>query len=96
MSWPVNIPQPRHAHDCPGCCLAISRRMFFWIFPVEVFGSSQNSKRLGTLYRARRSRANSASVSASTSDFLSVTKATGTSPQRSSGIPTTALSTTEG
>ena len=75
----------------------MSRRTFFWIFPVEVFGRSLNTKRLGTLYLARRSRTKSASAVASTSpDFLSMTKATGTSPQRSSGIPTTALSTTEG
>jgi acyl-CoA dehydrogenase len=76
--------------------LARSRRTVFWILPVDVLGSSPNSKRLGTLYRASRSLAYSVSAPASTSSFRSATKATGTSPQRSCGIPTTALSTTEG
>src|SRR4029077_10731590 len=92
---PLEDGDVRLAHEVPKRSLAMSRRIFFWILPVEVFGRSANSIRLGTLYRARRSRAYPASASASTS-ARSVTEATGPSPPRSSGPPTTALSTTAG
>src|SRR5271154_130141 len=34
------------AHELSFSSLARSRRMFFWILPVDVLGSSPNSKRL--------------------------------------------------
>ena len=69
----------------------------FWIFPVDVFGSSQNSTFLGTLKLARVSlqkEINSFSVTCLSLTFS--INAHGTSPHLSSGLATTAAIDTEG
>jgi hypothetical protein len=61
------------------------RNIYFWILPVEVFGSSSmNVKRCGTLKCARASRVKSLNSASDTdASDLKTTNASGTSPQRS-------------
>ena len=69
----------------------------FWIFPVDVLGSSQNSIFFGTLNLAKVSLQKS--INSFSVIGLSLTasiKAQGTSPHFSSGLATTAAIETEG
>jgi hypothetical protein len=77
--------------------LALSRRTNFWIFPVDVFGSSQNTTFFGALKRARccwQCAMSSASVTAAPG-FVS-TNAHAVSPHLGSGCATTAAASTAG
>src|SRR2546425_6765622 len=62
--------------------------MYFWIFPVDVFGSSfTKSIRLGHLNPARRSRQYACKVSVlNAASGFRTTKAFGTSPKRWCGL----------
>src|SRR4029077_20045849 len=66
------------------------------ILPTSVRGiSSTRRNATGTLYGTRCSRHNATSASSATSSSVT-TYATGTSPRRSSGSPTTPASRTDG
>ena len=96
-------PDPEHAAppSQPMCrsrsLQARLRSTYFWILPVEVFGSSPKVTDFGALNRASR-RADVLEMSSwvALAPSFSVTYAAGTSPQRSSGIPMTATSSTAG
>ena len=49
LLWQANPARSRGDHSIAEADLAISRRANFWILPVEVLGSTQNSMNLGTL-----------------------------------------------
>src|SRR6185312_3569789 len=86
------------ARHCLYPTRARSRSSYFWILPVEVFGSGPNTTRRGHLKCAIRSRQKammSASVTLPAPGF-NVTKACGVSPHFSSGAATTAASITDG
>ena len=69
----------------------------FWIFPVEVFGSSQNSIFFGTLNLAKVSLQKSInSFSVTGLSLIDSINAQGTSPHFSSGFATTAAIDTDG
>ena len=48
-SWQADRVRSLGDHSIAEADLAISRRANFWILPVEVLGSTQNSMNLGTL-----------------------------------------------
>src|SRR6185503_1214026 len=76
---------------------ALSRSRNFWILPVEVLGSSQNTTARGVLNLARWPRQNSIiSFSDTWAPALSSTKAYGVSPHFWSGLATTAAASTAG
>ena len=77
---------------------ACSRRTYFWIFPVEVFGSGPNATARGTLKCARCSRhhAMMSPLVIGAASGLRVTNAQGVSPHFGSGFATTAASMTPG
>src|SRR5207237_452805 len=82
----------RVAHDA--ISLARSRSAYFWILPVEVFGSGPNTTLFGTLKCARlaRQKAMISATATSPASGFSVIKAQGVSPHFSSGFATTAAS----
>src|SRR5712691_12857334 len=78
-------------------CHSFSRSSNFLILPVEVLGRSQNSTAFGHLKCAMCWRQKAIMSSAvGCIPALRTTKALGTSPQRSSGMATTATSCTAG
>ena len=68
----------------------------FWIFPVEVFGKSQNTTFLGSLNPAKVSLQKSIiSFSVAGLSLINSTNAQGVSPHFSSGLATTAAKDTD-
>src|SRR5207302_369406 len=76
---------------------ACSRRMNFWILPVDVFGSAVKITLRGTLKRAICARQCSIiSASVTLASGLVSTNAHGVSPHFGSGVATTAHASTAG
>src|SRR5271157_3655905 len=82
-------------HSIAEADFACWRRMNFWIFPVEVFGSVPKITVFGALKRAMCPRQNSMiSISVGLAPAFNSTNAHGVSPHFGSGFATTAAAIT--